>query len=139
MCRRISELMPVIIHAAQSTVSTCQKAFADRRWNCSSILLAPNLKADLTNGTKEQAYVYALASAAVTHHVAKACVSGDLPYCPCGLNSPTLSADISYKWKGCSDNVLYGQRVSREWADAPWRKKPKDRRNNTSVRRFYRV
>lgn len=48
-------------------------------------------------GTKEQAYVYALASAAVTHHVAKACVSGDLPYCPCGLNSPTLSADISYK------------------------------------------
>uniref|UniRef100_A0A915BGK9 Protein Wnt n=1 Tax=Parascaris univalens TaxID=6257 RepID=A0A915BGK9_PARUN len=97
MCRRISELMPVIIRASQSTVSTCQKIFADRRWNCSSILLAPHLKPDLTKGTKEQAYVYALSSAAVTHHVAKACVSGDLPYCPCGLNSPTVSADATYK------------------------------------------
>ncbi|KHN86399.1 Protein Wnt-11b-2 [Toxocara canis] len=137
MCRRISELMPVIIRASQSTVSACQKIFADRRWNCSSILLAPHLKPDLTKGTKEQAYVYALSSAAITHHVAKACVSGDLPYCPCGLNSPTVSADATYKWKGCSDNVLYGQRVSREWADAPWRRKPKGARNGTRAQRIY--
>uniref|UniRef100_A0A0R3RTF2 Protein Wnt n=1 Tax=Elaeophora elaphi TaxID=1147741 RepID=A0A0R3RTF2_9BILA len=133
MCRRISDLMPVIIRASQTTVTTCQKVFADRRWNCSSILRAPQYKSDLTkvkliltnpfSGTKEQAFVYALSSAALTHHVAKACVSGDLPYCPCGLNSPTASADASYKWKGCSDNVLYGQKVSREWADASWRKK----------------
>uniref|UniRef100_A0A915Q4D6 Protein Wnt n=1 Tax=Setaria digitata TaxID=48799 RepID=A0A915Q4D6_9BILA len=128
MCRRISDLMPVIIRASQTTVATCQKVFADRRWNCSSVLRAPRYKSDLTklkifSGTKEQAFVYALSSAALTHHVAKACVSGDLPYCPCGLNSPTASADASYKWKGCSDNVLYGQRVSREWADASWRKK----------------
>ncbi|MFH4980935.1 hypothetical protein AB6A40_007644, partial [Gnathostoma spinigerum] len=76
MCRRISDLMPVIIRASQSTVNVCQKIFADRRWNCSSVLLAPRLKADLLKGTKEQAFVYALSSAAITHHVAKACVSG---------------------------------------------------------------
>uniref|UniRef100_A0A0N4TAQ8 Protein Wnt n=1 Tax=Brugia pahangi TaxID=6280 RepID=A0A0N4TAQ8_BRUPA len=87
------------------------------------------------SGTKEQAYVYALSSAALTHHVAKACVSGDLPYCPCGLNSPTASADASYKWKGCSDNVLYGQRVSREWADASWRKKWRPGSNATTPNR----
>ncbi|VDN06451.1 unnamed protein product [Thelazia callipaeda] len=123
MCRRISDLMPVLIQASQTTVSTCQEIFSDRRWNCSSVLRAPNFKFDLTKGTREQAFVYALSSAAITHHVAKACVSGDLPYCPCGLNSPATSADATYKWKGCSDNVLYGQRVSREWADASWRRK----------------
>ncbi|VDO42323.1 unnamed protein product [Onchocerca flexuosa] len=122
MCRRISDLMPVIIRASQTTVSTCQKVFADRRWNC----------------TKEQAFVYALSSAALTHHVAKACVSGDLPYCPCGLNSPTASADASYKWKGCSDNVLYGQRVSREWADASWRKKWHSGNTTDGKRRHHR-
>ncbi|KAM3728069.1 Protein Wnt-11 [Dirofilaria immitis] len=119
MCRRISDLMPVIIRASQTTVSTCQKVFADHR-------------------TKEQAFVYALSSAALTHHVAKACVSGDLPYCPCGLNSPTASADASYKWKGCSDNVLYGQRVSREWADASWRKKWRPGNATASSRRRHR-
>uniref|UniRef100_A0A1I7VPS6 Protein Wnt n=1 Tax=Loa loa TaxID=7209 RepID=A0A1I7VPS6_LOALO len=120
MCRRISDLMPVIIRASQTTVSICQKVFADHR-------------------TKEQAFVYALSSAALTHHVAKACVSGDLPYCPCGLNSPTASADASYKWKGCSDNVLYGQKVSREWADASWRKKWRPGNNGTaSSKRRYR-
>lgn len=48
MCRRISDLMPVIIRASQTTVSTCQKVFADRRWNCSSVLRAPRYKSDLT-------------------------------------------------------------------------------------------
>ncbi|VBB27483.1 unnamed protein product [Acanthocheilonema viteae] len=146
MCRRISDLMPVIIRASQTTVSACQKVFADRRWNCSSILRAPKYKSDLTKfvgpltflGTKEQAFVYALSSAALTHHVAKACVSGDLPYCPCGLNSPTASTDASYKWKGCSDNVLYGQKVSREWADASWRKKWRPRNVTAPIRRRYR-
>ncbi|VDK69390.1 unnamed protein product [Litomosoides sigmodontis] len=89
--------------------------------------------------TKEQAFVYALSSAALTHHVAKACVSGDLPYCPCGLNSPTASADASYKWKGCSDNVLYGRKVSREWADASWRKRLRQNNNATTPnKRRYR-
>ncbi|CAG9533812.1 unnamed protein product [Cercopithifilaria johnstoni] len=164
MCRRISDLMPVIIRASQTTVSTCQKVFADHRWNCSSILRAPLYKSDLTKvklilrnpfsfcfnyrlilckyysmiSTKEQAFVHALSSAALTHHVAKACVSGDLPYCPCGLNSPTVSADTSYKWKGCSDNVLYGQKVSREWADASWRKKWRPSNITVPSRRRYR-
>ncbi|VDD93663.1 unnamed protein product [Enterobius vermicularis] len=138
MCRKSTDLMPIIIDSAQSVVSVCQKVFADRRWNCSSILLAPNYKHDLTKGTKEQAFVYALSAAAVAHQVAKGCSDGKLPYCPCGLNSPTVSTDTTYKWKGCSDNILYGQKISREWADAPWRKKTKSGRNRTTTRRTHR-
>lgn len=44
------ELMPTILLAAAYTVDICQKTFADRRWNCSSILTAPNLQPDLTRG-----------------------------------------------------------------------------------------
>ncbi|TKR79961.1 hypothetical protein L596_014104 [Steinernema carpocapsae] len=136
MCRRITELMPIITKAAKETVFGCAKMFADRRWNCSSLLAVPYLRNDLTKGTKEQAFVYALSSAAITHQVAKACVSGQLPYCPCGKNSPTAvsSADPTYKWKGCSDNVFYGMRVSHEWADAPWRSRIRENRSDSSSR-----
>lgn len=48
MCRRMPDIMPIIIRASQTTVSTCQKVFADHHWNCSSILRAPQYKSDLT-------------------------------------------------------------------------------------------
>uniref|UniRef100_A0A1I7ZZR2 Protein Wnt n=1 Tax=Steinernema glaseri TaxID=37863 RepID=A0A1I7ZZR2_9BILA len=48
MCRRITELMPIIINAAKETVFGCAKMFAHRRWNCSSLLAVPYLRNDLT-------------------------------------------------------------------------------------------
>ncbi|KAH9370136.1 hypothetical protein HPB48_015109 [Haemaphysalis longicornis] len=37
--------------AARLAVSACLEAFADRRWNCSSLLAAPRLTPDLTVGS----------------------------------------------------------------------------------------
>uniref|UniRef100_A0A183CLE2 Protein Wnt n=1 Tax=Globodera pallida TaxID=36090 RepID=A0A183CLE2_GLOPA len=150
ICARLPELMPHIISAATLTVDLCQWTVADRRWNCSSVLRAPHLTNDLTSGTKEQAFVHALSSAAVTHQIAKACSSGQIANCPCGfgdsvtttsissahpsgppaggnnnLLQPNLT-ELSYKWKGCSDNVIHGRRISREWSDAKWRPNPVD-------------
>ena len=115
--------MPVIMRAARGTRYVCEHELAWHRWNCSSIGAAPDLRADLMKGTREQAYVYALSAAAVMHQVAQACVSGEIAFCPCGANPPDTQANAEFKWKGCSDNVAYGHRVSREWADAPWRMK----------------
>jgi len=50
ICRRNLELMPVVVRAARQVIDVCQELFADRRWNCSSILLSPNYLADLTGG-----------------------------------------------------------------------------------------
>jgi len=50
ICRRNLELMPVVVRAARQVIDVCQELFADRRWNCSSILVAPNYLADLTGG-----------------------------------------------------------------------------------------
>nr|CAD2192281.1 unnamed protein product [Meloidogyne enterolobii] len=152
VCVRLPELIPHIINAASLTVDVCQAAFANRRWNCSSILTAPNLSAELNSGTKEQAFVYALSSAAVTHQVAKACSSGQLANCPCGFGDTVTTTapigsdhfqrnltELSYKWKGCSDNVVHGRRISREWSDSKWRPNPAEAVNEIATRNRWNI
>ncbi|KAI6191992.1 Protein Wnt [Aphelenchoides bicaudatus] len=141
LCRRIPKIMPIMVKAAQQTIEACQKTFGDHRWNCSTIMFAPEFKADLSKGTREQAFVQSLSSAAIVHTVAKSCVSGELS-CPCGFVETTTAPGSvanpdSYKWKGCSDNVIYGRRVSREWADAIWRRtSPAAMRKRKSILEF---
>jgi wnt family len=51
-CARRLWMMPAVTHAARSAVEVCQELFADKRWNCSSVLLAPRLTPDLTEGMR---------------------------------------------------------------------------------------
>jgi wnt family len=51
-CRESPELLPLLSKAAQTALATCQEAFADQRWNCSSLMQAPELSPDLTSGIK---------------------------------------------------------------------------------------
>lgn len=53
LCRSNLELMQTIIQAAREVKKTCQKTFADMRWNCSSIDIpidAPKYRPDLERG-----------------------------------------------------------------------------------------
>ncbi|ELW71903.1 Protein Wnt-11 [Tupaia chinensis] len=50
LCRSNLELMHTIVHAAREVTKACRRAFADMRWNCSSIELAPNYLLDLERG-----------------------------------------------------------------------------------------
>lgn len=50
ICLRHIDLMPLISSAARQTIDLCQEMFADRRWNCSSITMAPRFMPDLTGG-----------------------------------------------------------------------------------------
>uniref|UniRef100_A0A3B1JFV2 Protein Wnt n=1 Tax=Astyanax mexicanus TaxID=7994 RepID=A0A3B1JFV2_ASTMX len=83
LCRTNLELMQTIVQAAREVKKTCQKTFADMRWNCSSIE-APKYLPDLERGTRESAFVYALSAAAISHTIARACTTGDLRLCSCG-------------------------------------------------------
>ncbi|XP_059489478.1 protein Wnt-11b-2-like [Neocloeon triangulifer] len=115
-CREAPELLPLLSKAAQTALASCQQAFHDRRWNCSSLTEAPRLSPDLTSGTREQAFVYALTSAAVAHTVSKACATGALYDCPCAT-TPRTPPDGNFKWGGCGDNVAYGLTVSKKFLD----------------------
>ncbi|XP_060540441.1 protein Wnt-11 [Pantherophis guttatus] len=103
LCRSNLELMQTIIQAAREVIKTCRKAFSDMRWNCSSIERAPNYLLDLERGTRESAFVYALSAAAISHTIARACTTGDLPGCSCG---PIPDAPMKMKKSGSQANKL---------------------------------
>ncbi|XP_022248877.1 protein Wnt-11b-2-like [Limulus polyphemus] len=146
LCKRNMEFMPLIINAARATMKTCQETFADRRWNCSSIDFVPNLMHDLTAGTREQAFVSSLASAAVGHTIARACSMGSLLSCGCG-RVPREPPNGAFKWGGCADNLRHGFKFARSFCDSPWRQKNRtetteaimNRHNNKAGRRIART
>ncbi|XP_030305035.1 LOW QUALITY PROTEIN: protein Wnt-11b [Calypte anna] len=118
MCRRNLEVMGSIVRAARRTKSLCQKTFGDMRWNCSSIQRAPSFGPDLLKGTRESAFVYALAAAALTHSIAQACTSGQIPSCSCGP-VPSEVPGPDFRWGGCGDNLRYGLQLGAAFADSP--------------------
>ncbi|XP_046393027.1 protein Wnt-11b-2-like [Ischnura elegans] len=117
LCRRAADAMPLVARAASQTAIVCGELFKERRWNCSSLELAPRLSPDLTTGTREQAFVYALSSASVAFSVSRACASGALFACSCGP-TPREPPDGNFKWGGCGDNLKYGLQFGKAWADA---------------------
>ena len=59
------------------------------------------------SGTREQAFVYAIASASLTHSVARACSIGITTKCTCGA-LPNEAPQGDFKWGGCGDDVDFG-------------------------------
>lgn len=62
--------------------------------------------------------MYALASAAISHTIARACASGELPTCSCGA-APAEVPGPSFRWGGCGDNLRYGLQMGSAFVDAP--------------------
>ncbi|XP_074658095.1 protein Wnt-11b-2-like [Tubulanus polymorphus] len=126
ICKKNLDIMHAVHEASAQTHIQCMRLFADRRWNCSSIQQAPNYTPDLTTGTREQAFVYALSSASITQSIARACSSGRTSRCSCGP-LPREPPDGDFKWGGCGDDLRYGIYLSRTFTDAPYiyRKKSK--------------
>ncbi|CAG9835206.1 unnamed protein product [Diabrotica balteata] len=132
LCRHSMEIMPYVQAAAVLASETCKSIFRDRRWNCSSIVTAPFLTPDLTRATREQAYVYAISSAALTYTMARACSSGALYHCTCA-SKPTSLPNGQFQWGGCGDNVKWGAQFAKRFIDNV--EKHKIDKKNTSVKK----
>ena len=69
--------------------------------------------------SRETAYIYAISSAGVMYAVTRACAKGELLKCGCDRRvrrrHPT---DGTFEWGGCSDNIRYGARFSKEFVDS---------------------
>uniref|UniRef100_A0A2S2QYY9 Protein Wnt n=1 Tax=Sipha flava TaxID=143950 RepID=A0A2S2QYY9_9HEMI len=113
ICRSWRPVMQHISRAAALAVVACQTVLQNRRWNCSSVRVAPRLTPELVKGTKEQSFVYALSSAALTYTMTRDCASGALSSCGCGTHPD--ETDGTFKWSGCDDNVRWGAKFARQF------------------------
>lgn len=78
-------------------------------------------------GCRETAFIYAVTSAAVTHSIARACAEGSIESCTCDYshqsrapqtnNMGSVAGVRDWEWGGCSDNIGFGFKFSREFVD----------------------
>lgn len=66
--------------------------------------------------TREQAYVYAISSAALTFTMARACSSGSLYHCTCA-SKPSSPTNGQFQWGGCGDNIKWGTQFAKRFID----------------------
>lgn len=79
------------------------------------------------SGCRETAFIYAITSAAVTYAVARACAEGSIESCTCDYSHHTsrpqtqgnaaVAGVRDWEWGGCSDNIGFGIKFSREFVD----------------------
>ena len=75
-------------------------------------------------GSREQAFVTALASASLTQSIAKSCSLGVSTKCSCG-RLPNTPPPGEFKWGGCGDDIRYGALFDRWFADGVFLKRKK--------------
>lgn len=77
--------------------------------------------------------MYALSAAAISHAIARACTSGDLPGCSCGP-VPGEPPGPGNRWGGCADNLSYGLLMGAKFSDAPMKVKKTGSQANKLMR-----
>ncbi|XP_049532904.1 protein Wnt-1 [Anopheles darlingi] len=131
LARENPGVLAAIAKGANLAINECQHQFRTRRWNCSTrnFLRGKNLFGKIVErGCRETAFIYAITSAAVTHSVARACSEGSIESCTCDyshhnrepqMNSMgAVAAGVGdWEWGGCSDNIGFGFKFSREFVD----------------------
>ena len=68
--------------------------------------------------SREKAYIYAISAASISYTVIKACSSGILFNCGCGHLIKDTNIKSKWQWGGCSDDVTYGSKFSKEFLDS---------------------
>uniref|UniRef100_A0AAG5DWM4 Protein Wnt n=1 Tax=Anopheles atroparvus TaxID=41427 RepID=A0AAG5DWM4_ANOAO len=99
LCYRASDVTAAAIEGLELGVRECQYQFQWHRWNCSSLSTRsrnPHTSSMLKRGYRESAFAYAVASAGVTHSVARACAQGRLISCGCdpSINRKGMSKSL---------------------------------------------
>ncbi|KAA0703424.1 Protein Wnt-4 [Triplophysa tibetana] len=123
VCRARGEVMESVRKATEMVIEECQHQFRNRRWNCSTTPRGINVFGRVMNqGTREAAFVHALASAAVAVAVTRGCSRGELERCGCDRKVRGVSPE-GFQWSGCSDNLSYGVAFSQNFVDEPERAK----------------
>uniref|UniRef100_H3C786 Protein Wnt n=1 Tax=Tetraodon nigroviridis TaxID=99883 RepID=H3C786_TETNG len=123
MCVRSPDATASALQGIQVAIHECQYQLRDQRWNCPSqhhpqqggLLSSP--------GFRESAFSLAMLAAGVAHSVASACSMGKLRGCGCEAKRRQKGGE-TWEWGGCSHDVRFGDRFSRDWLNS--RGSPRD-------------
>ncbi|XP_034038033.1 protein Wnt-8a-like [Thalassophryne amazonica] len=100
---------------AHTGMEECKHQFAWDRWNCPDSAI--QLKG-LRSATRETSFVHAISAAGVMYTLTRNCSLGDLDDCGCDVSRNGKLGGHSWLWGGCSDNVDFGERISKQYVDA---------------------
>ncbi|XP_069485181.1 protein Wnt-16 [Ambystoma mexicanum] len=132
LCKRKPYLLSSIREGARLGIQECRKQFRHERWNCSAPGGGEGLAAspfqvfgyEMTSGTKETAFIYAVTAAGLVHSVTRSCSAGNMTECSCDANLHNGgSVREAWHWGGCSDDIHYGMWFSRRFIDSPIKNK----------------
>lgn len=68
------------------------------------------------------------------YEITRACARGDLKKCSCEqkLNTTQFKLGQNYEWSGCSDNVLFGYKLSKSFVDSKELQESKQKKRDNS-------
>ncbi|XP_048589625.1 protein Wnt-8b-like isoform X1 [Nematostella vectensis] len=124
-----------ILYASNSAERECRQQFKASKWNCSSVWARPIkmrdpmymirrlgnydvvYKTQCCNGRKcsnrETAFVHSINAAAVTYFLTRDCRRGIFRNCACVRQTGQAG-----EWRGCNDNVKFGEVLSKHFLNA---------------------
>uniref|UniRef100_A0A3P9Q259 Protein Wnt n=1 Tax=Poecilia reticulata TaxID=8081 RepID=A0A3P9Q259_POERE len=120
LCRGKPFLLPGVRDGARLAVAECRNQFRLERWNCSTTRNpAAVFGHELTSGTKETAFIYAVMAAGLVHSITRSCSQGNMTECGCDarLRGGGTGAAEGWHWGGCSDHIRFGTWFSRRFMD----------------------
>ncbi|XP_063238958.1 protein Wnt-3a-like [Bacillus rossius redtenbacheri] len=107
-----------VSQGARIGIDECQHQFRMSRWNCTTFGNTTTIFGGvLSVKSRETAYVYAVTTAGVAYAVTRACSRGDLTDCSCDKRVRSKKPRGNWQWGGCSEDIHFGERFSREFTD----------------------
>jgi len=101
---------------AELAMRECGAQFEHEVWNCP--VTAFNMGVERLENNRETAYIHAVISAGVARTISRNCSQGALSHCGCEprYGRQGNSAE-DWQWGGCSDNLQFGEQISRQFLD----------------------
>ncbi|XP_022247569.1 protein Wnt-2b-like [Limulus polyphemus] len=120
--RELCNLSYNILHSvglgAKMGIEECQYQFQMSRWNCTTFNDTSVFGGILAVKSREKAYVHAISSAGVAYSITRSCSKGELAVCGCDNRIRQRDTRGRWAWGGCSDDIGFGSKFSRDFVDS---------------------